>query len=55
MSHIQTGAKYGMRTMNQSLLEAYKAKAVTWDVAITRSSDPEDMRRMAQRDGLNVV
>jgi twitching motility protein PilT len=55
MSHIQTGAKFGMRTMNQSLLDLYKSKAVTWEAAITRSSDPEDMRRMAQRDGLNVV
>ncbi len=55
MSHIQTGAKFGMRTMNQSLLELHKAKAITWEVALTRSADPEDLRRMAQRDGLNVA
>jgi twitching motility protein PilT len=54
MSNIQTGAKYGMRTMNQSLLDLYKSKAITWDICITRSADPEDLRRMAQRDGLNV-
>ncbi len=54
MSHIQTGAKYGMRTMNQSLIEAYKGHLITWETAITRSTDPEDLRRMAERDGLKV-
>ena len=54
MSSIQTGAKFGMRTMNQSLLEAVKAKSVTWDTALARSSDPEDLRRMSQRDGMNL-
>jgi twitching motility protein PilT len=55
MSSIQTGAKYGMRTMNQSLLEMFKGKLITWESAFTRSSDPDDLRRMAQRDGLTVV
>ena len=55
MGHIANGAKYGMRTMNQSLLEMFKGHLITWDVALTRSSDPEDLRRMAQRDGLTVA
>ncbi len=54
MSHIQTGAKNGMRTMNQSLMEAFKGHLITWDTALTRSTDPEDLRRMAERDGLKV-
>ncbi len=53
-SIIQTGAKFGMRTMNQSLLELFKANAITWDIATTRSMDPEDLRRMAEREGLKT-
>jgi twitching motility protein PilT len=51
MSHIQTGAKLGMRTMNQSLYELYKHNQITWDDACARSPDQEDLKRTAQRDG----
>jgi twitching motility protein PilT len=50
LSHIQTGAKIGMRTMNQSLFELYKANHITWDEAMNRSSDQEDLKRTAQRE-----
>jgi twitching motility protein PilT len=46
LSHIQTGAKIGMKTMNQSLFDLYKASMITWDDALSRSHDPEDLRRM---------
>ncbi len=52
LSHIQTGAKLGMRTMNQSLFELYKSNQITWDDAMNRSSDQEDLKRTAQRDGV---
>jgi twitching motility protein PilT len=48
-SIIQTGGKFGMRTMNQSLYELYKANLITYDDAISRSLDPEDLRRLFQR------
>ena len=48
-SLIQTGAKFGMRTMNQSLMELYKNNIITWDDALSRSTDPEDLRRMQER------
>lgn len=48
-SIIQTGGKYGMRTMNQSLYELYKANMITYDDALARSLDPEDLRRIFQR------
>ena len=51
-SHIQAGAKTGMRTMNQSLCESYKANLISWDDACSRSSDLEDLKRTAQRDGV---
>ena len=49
MSHIQTGGKLGMRTMNQSLFEAYKGNLISWDDALARTTDPEDLKRTAQR------
>jgi twitching motility protein PilT len=54
LSHIQTGAKVGMKTLNQSLYELYRAGTITWDEASNRTSDPEDLKRMAQRDGAAV-
>jgi len=48
-SIIQTGGKYGMRTMNQSLYELYRAGVITYDDAVARSGDPEDLKRTFQR------
>jgi len=50
-SLIQTGAKQGMRTMNQSLFELYKANLITFDDALSRTLDPEDLKRTFQRAG----
>jgi len=48
-SIIQTGGKSGMRTMNQSLYEAYRAGLITYDDALAHSSDPDDLKRIFQR------
>jgi Tfp pilus assembly ATPase PilU len=37
--------------MNQSLFDLYRSHVVTWDEAMSRSRDPEDLKRTAQRDG----
>jgi twitching motility protein PilT len=50
-SLIQTGGKYGMRTMNQSLFELYTANTITFDEAMARTTDPEDLKRTFQRTG----
>jgi twitching motility protein PilT len=51
LSHIQTGSKVGMCTMNQSLYNLYKQSLISWDDALMYSSDLEDLKRTAQRDG----
>lgn len=48
-SIIQTAQKDGMRTMNQSLFELYKGNLVSYDDIIMRSSDPEELKRLAHR------
>ncbi|MHC4778557.1 MAG: type IV pilus twitching motility protein PilT [Planctomycetota bacterium] len=48
-SIIQTGGKHGMRTMNQSLYELYRAGLITYDDALGRSPDPEDLKQTFQR------
>ncbi|MDD5628766.1 MAG: type IV pilus twitching motility protein PilT, partial [Elusimicrobia bacterium] len=48
---IQTGGKMGMQTMNQSLADLYRVNRITFQEAMMRSLDPEDLRRLMQRMG----
>jgi twitching motility protein PilT len=48
-SIIQTGGKMGMRTMNQSLGELVRRNYITFEQALTHSSDPEDLKRTLAR------
>ena len=48
-SIMQTSGKAGMRTMNQSLVELYRASLITLEDAMTSTLDPDDLRRMLHR------
>jgi twitching motility protein PilT len=48
-SVIQTAGKMGMKTMNQSLYDAYKSGAIKYEVAMEFSSDPDDLKRLMQK------
>jgi twitching motility protein PilT len=48
-SLIQAGTKHGMKTMNQSLAELYKAGKITIREAVSRSGDPGELRDMLDR------
>ncbi len=52
MSIIQTGGRHGMKSMNQALFELYRQHAITFDDALCHSSDPDDLRRLLQRQGI---
>jgi twitching motility protein PilT len=54
-SAMQSGQdKFGMQTFNQSLATLYFQKQITQDVAIARSSMPEELMDMMNRgQGLN--
>ncbi|MFA5585848.1 MAG: type IV pilus twitching motility protein PilT [Saccharofermentanales bacterium] len=46
-SQMQMGQdKYGMQTMNQALFHLWHKKQITSDVALTRSSEPDELRQM---------
>ncbi len=45
-SMIQTGGKLGMKTMNASLYELYRSGAITYEDALSRSTDIEDLKLM---------
>ena len=49
-SLIQTGQKYGMQTMNQSLFVAFKNRHITQEDALGRSNDTIDLKGMMDRD-----
>ncbi len=46
---IQTGGVMGMQTMNQSLVDLYLRRQITYPQAIARSADPEDLRKLLQK------
>jgi len=48
-SVIQTSQKDGMRTMNQSLYELYQKNLITYEEALDRSTDQEDLKRIFKR------
>ena len=50
---IQTGGKFGMQTLNQSLCELYRKQRISYQEALLRSSDSEDLKRLIQR-GVSV-
>ncbi len=49
-SMMQTGqAKYGMQTMNQSLVELFRKGLISYDDALARSNLPEELVQMLQK------
>ena len=38
-----------MKPMNQSLFELYRSHLITFDEALSRSMDPDDLKRIFQR------
>jgi twitching motility protein PilT len=55
-SMMQTGQdKYGMQTFNQSLATLYHKRLITHDVAMQRSSNPEELRDLIEHgSGINT-
>ena len=51
-STMQTGQnKFGMQTMNQSLVELYMKRQISYEEALNRSSVPEELLTMMDRAG----
>lgn len=46
---IQTGGKYGMQTMNQSLYDLYMKRKITYNEAINSSTEVEELKKMINR------
>ena len=45
-SVIQTGQKDGMRTMNQALADLYAQQKITYETALERTTDPQELIRL---------
>ena len=48
-SAMQAGARFGMRSMDQSLAELVRAGKITFDVALERAANADDLRRLLGR------
>jgi twitching motility protein PilT len=52
-SQIQIGqAKSGMQTMNQSLLNLYQRRVISFDDSMSRSPDPDELKQMMGGGGV---
>jgi len=49
MSILQTSGAMGMRTMNQSLFELYRAGQISYEDAISHCHDESDFKRLLER------
>ncbi len=55
-STMQTGqSKFGMQTMNQSLVDLYQRRMITYDDAVGRSPVPEEIITMISRGGVGPM
>jgi twitching motility protein PilT len=50
-SSIQSGSKYGMQTMNQSLADLVKRRLITREDALNRSTLPDELAQLLQSEG----
>jgi twitching motility protein PilT len=50
-SAIQSGSKYGMQTMNQSLADLIRRRQITRDDGMNRSVLPEELAQLLQSEG----
>jgi twitching motility protein PilT len=48
---MQTGAKFGMQTMNMALNDLYMRHIISYQEALSISMDPDDLKRLMQRGG----
>jgi twitching motility protein PilT len=48
---MQTGAKYGMQTMNMALHDLYVRHQISFQEALSASTDADDLKRIMQRGG----
>lgn len=49
---MQTGAKFGMQTMNMALHDLYVRHQISFQEALGASTDPDDLKRLMQRAGV---
>jgi twitching motility protein PilT len=47
-SSIQTSANVGMQTMDQSLRDLYQRGSITYEEALTRAMNPDELKKMMQ-------
>jgi twitching motility protein PilT len=54
-SSMQAGGAFGMRTMDQSLAALVKAGKVSWELALQRCHDPNELSRLAGRSATGLT
>jgi twitching motility protein PilT len=52
---IQTGAQYGMMTMDQSLYSLYSRRLITMEQALARAIFPDELRKLIEQGGVGAA
>jgi len=53
-SALQTGGSHGMQTMDSALADLVRGGVITRELASSRSSTPEELKRLLENDGAGV-
>ncbi|HEY0631532.1 MAG TPA: hypothetical protein VGC98_05725, partial [Thermoleophilaceae bacterium] len=53
-SALQTGGSHGMQTMDSALADLVRGGRITRQLAESRSSTPEELKRLLEHDGAGV-
>ena len=51
---LQTGGKFGMQTMNQSLAKLFQRRLISMETAMSRSSDADELRSLMGQAGASA-
>jgi twitching motility protein PilT len=51
---IHTGKEYGMQSMNQALSDLFERKMITYDMALSRATNPAEFKRFATADAFEL-
>src|SRR5207302_6131593 len=54
-SSMQAGGAFGMRTMDQSLAALVQAGKVSWELALQRCHDPNELSRLSGRSATGLT
>ena len=51
---IRTHGQSGMQTLDMALVELYRARSISWDIALAFSQDPVELEKLSREMGIRA-